>query len=70
MTLEDALKVKKGDHLWYNTVDDHGKDIKVEMVVKSIWGDPNKFACDAAVWPNEYEITNAFSPIACFDFMD
>ncbi len=69
MTLEEALTVKKGDHLWYNTVDDHGKNVRIEMVVKSIWGDPNKFACDA-VGANECEITNAFSPIACFDFME
>ena len=69
MTLEEALKVKKGDHLWYNTEDDHGKDVKIEMVVKSIWGDPNKFACDA-VGQNDCGITNAFSPIACFDFMN
>ena len=69
MTLEEALAVKKGDHLWYNTIDDHGKNVRIEMVVKSIWGDPNKFACDA-VGPNECDITNTFSPIACFDFME
>lgn len=67
MTLQEAKTVKRGDHLMYNTDNDYGEPVRLECVVKSVWGDPNKFACDMVDPENECGITNTFAPIACFD---
>lgn len=66
MNIEDAKKVKRGDHLMYVTEDDFGNPVELECVVKSVWGDPNKFACDMVCPENNLGVTNVFAPIACF----
>ncbi len=66
MTLQEAKTVKRGDHLLYETEDSFGKKVHLECIVKSVWGDPNKFACDMVDPENELGITNAFAPIVCF----
>ena len=66
MNKDDAKKVKRGDHLMYVTEDDFGNSVEIECVVRSVWGEPNKFACDMVDPQNEYGVTNVFAQIACF----
>lgn len=66
MNIEDAKKVNRGDHLMYVTKDDFGNPVEIECVVKSIWGEPNKFACDMICQETDLGVTNVFAPIACF----
>ena len=69
MNKEDAKKVNRGDHLMYVTEDDFGNPVEIECVVRSVWGEPNKFACDMVDPQNDYGVTNAFAPIDCFRIM-
>ena len=66
MDISDAKTVKCGDHLLYEAENDNGNTVWLDCVVKGVWGDPNKFACDMVDPENECGITNAFAPIACF----
>ena len=67
MRLEEAKTVKIGDHLMYTTENLDGNKVRLECVVKGIWGDPNKFDCEIVDEDNECGVTNTFAPVECFE---